>query len=879
MGQTTTAEQTAPITNEASAFSSILDWSTGCPVWQRDALRRLCIQDKLEESDLAELLKICKGTAIGSPLEAIHVRSPAAGNAVVTIGALHSLENVNALAVGERLTFCKAGLTVVYGDNGAGKSGYARILKQLCRARSPKGETILPNIYTENPGMPKASLDYSVGAQKSSVTWTLGTSTDAMLSAISVFDSRTANVHVDNINDLAYTPLPLKILAALAQACQNMKTCLNDEIQALKKQTPEVISIPKCKSETAVGKLMASLSAVTKPIDVENLSSLDSDQDARLELLRTDLSSDPARAARQIQAIKSKFDNATERLLNLTRAISDEEVALLRSSAQAFAAARKAALAASTNLFSSEPLPDIGSDAWKTLWEAARVYSQESAYPEQPFPVIQSGARCVLCQQELDEASANRLQSFESFIKDESKRQEAAARNIYEQKLGSLTATKISIRDMLAFISTVRDDMGNTLLADEMRKEAVKALWRFRFIVRTHRLSSEHALPQPPVIPFSKMALASQELAQRMTVLLAEDGSPVRAALVAEYNELVDRKWLSLIKNDVLAQIQRLKSIASLSRLVKETTTNRITALSTDLADALVTNRLRGRFSIEVNKLGIAGLAIELQQAKTSAGVPYFQVRLINKPSEPVGKILSEGEHRCVALAAFLAELVTVDAQSAIVFDDPVSSLDHLHRDKVAARLAEEGRDRQVIVFTHDIAFLLLLDEACRATKEREAVQVSYRLVSRNTDSAGFCHEDPPTNVMPLDKVIEGMRKHLANVKIHHERGDQAKWQREVTSFQDQLRTTWERSVEEALSPVIKRLSRKVETAGLMKLTIIEPEDCKTMREAFGRCSMLLHSQPGELNPRLPSPATIESEINTLSQWISDIRDRQDKVD
>ncbi len=45
--------------------------------------------------------------------------------------------------------------------------------------------------------------------------------------------------------------------------------------------------------------------------------------------------------------------------------------------------------------------------------------------------------------------------------------------------------------------------------------------------------------------------------------------------------------------------------------------------------------------------------------------------------AEPVGKVLSEGEHRCVALAAFLAELSTIDAQSAIVFDDPVSSLDH----------------------------------------------------------------------------------------------------------------------------------------------------------------------------------------------------------
>ena len=157
--------------------------------------------------------------------------------------------------------------------------------------------------------------------------------------------------------------------------------------------------------------------------------------------------------------------------------------------------------------------------------------------------------------------------------------------------------------------------------------------------------------------------------------------------------------------------------------------------------------------------------------------------------------------------------------------------------------MAEAGETRQVIVFTHDMAFLLLLDEACRATKDREATPVAYRLISRGTDSSGFCYQDPPSSVMPLDKVIDGMKAHLANVKIHHERGDQAKWLREVTSFQDQLRTCWERAVEEVVGPVMRRLSRKVDTTGLIKLTVLTNTDCSMMREAFGRCSALLASR------------------------------------
>ena len=115
-------------------------------------------------------------------------------------------------------------------------------------------------------------------------------------------------------------------------------------------------------------------------------------------------------------------------------------------------------------------------------------------------------------------------------------------------------------------------------------------------------------------------------------------------------------------------------------------------------------------------------------------------------------------------------------------------------------------------------------------------------------------------------------------MKIHQERGDQAKWSREVTSFQDQLRTTWERAVEEVVGPVIRRLSRKVDTTGLVKLTVLTDADCIAMRDAFGRCSALLHSQPGEINPKLPPPSVIDAEISTLAAWIADIRTRQEKA-
>lgn len=129
------------------------------------------------------------------------------------------------------------------------------------------------------------------------------------------------------------------------------------------------------------------------------------------------------------------------------------------------------------------------------------------------------------------------------------------------------------------------------------------------------------------------------------------------------------RQWLGTVKTDVLDQIKRLKAVDALNTAQKTTATNKITTLSTDLAKRLVTDRLRARFAQEVARLGIAEQhAIELKHARTSAGIPMFHVRMMSKPDKPVGKVLSEGEHRCVALAAFLAELSTLETSSGIVF-------------------------------------------------------------------------------------------------------------------------------------------------------------------------------------------------------------------
>src|SRR5690606_29520095 len=224
----------------------------------------------------------------------------------------------------------------------------------------------------------------------------------------------------------------------------------------------------------------------------------------------------------------------------------------------------------------------------------------------------------------------------------------------------------------------------------------------------------------------------------------------------------------------------------------------------------------------------IAGLAVELRQQNSVQGIPRFKVALTRKPTAAVGQVLSEGEHRCVALAAFMAELATTANKSGIVFDDPVSSLDHMHREAVAKRLVAEAVHRQVIVFTHDLAFLFELDRAANDSQPKPQVAISS--ISRGSDKAGFCRSEPPFKARRVSDITASLRNQLAGERYHFEQGNEDEWRRSVKSIAAALRDTWEIAVEEVVGHVIRRLSNEVKTPGLVKLTAITVPDCEIMR-------------------------------------------------
>ncbi|GFO76441.1 hypothetical protein BPLS_P4219 [Bathymodiolus platifrons methanotrophic gill symbiont] len=90
------------------------------------------------------------------------------------------------------------GLTVVYGDNAAGKSGYTRIFKSACRTRGT--EYILGNVASGSaPVATSVEIKYSVGDNGVEHVWA-GEGSAEPISRVSVFDSHSATVYLTEKN-------------------------------------------------------------------------------------------------------------------------------------------------------------------------------------------------------------------------------------------------------------------------------------------------------------------------------------------------------------------------------------------------------------------------------------------------------------------------------------------------------------------------------------------------------------------------------------------------------------------------------------------------------------------------------------------------------
>ncbi len=840
-------------------------WLATQDAWQQDLARRLAGRAQLDGSDYDEALRVVKA-AFGALAEGETAPEPrsfalddlpaqdTAGGAPRLVG-FGRLRGVGAVASDHELRFAANGLTVIYGQNAAGKTTYVRALKRVCRTVDREAE-VRGNVFaapSASAVSPTATVELEVSGQARAQQISLVDPPDLGLDAISVFDARCAELYIDAQNSVAYVPSALLLLARVASTQDQMRGHLQAEAHRLMGQAP---TFSEFEGQSAVKTFVENLSAATNPEEARRLASVSAQEQSRLTDLRAVLVASASRSVR-VDADAARQDATqaralTEQLRGLGERLEPSAVEKLRGRASDAAAARQAVELAARE-FAGLPLSGVGADPWRRLWQAAREFSERAGAGFPPGV----GARCPLCLQDISADAAARLAHFEQHVRSAVGEQARHAREALGAALEPLDERHVDAL-RTPFFAGLAEREGELHADLERMLETVRG--------QMHVLREDPAGAHVVLVlldPAAKLdSWANTREAHAGTLSAAENPERERE-LRQELAELEARDRLGARLGDVTGRIGVLQRVAALRRAHSALATNRITIKQREFSDTVVAGTLDAKLKEELRNLRCEHLPVDLHP-HTAVGETQVGLRLAGAHGAPrVADIASEGEQRALSLSFFLAEVATSEDDGGVVVDDPVSSLDDERRAYIAERLIAEAGRRQVIVLTHDLPFMLdLVDLA-----EKAGVELTMQGVWRLGREVGRVDDHPPFKAMRLRQRVGVLDQEVAQWNSQTGPGDFDEAWRRVCGFYSRLRISWERAVEERLfRGVVQRFQREVKTLALSDVNVT-PDLVATVEEGMTRCSKFVHDEPPAASTTLPGRPDLAADLGKLREF------------
>ena len=851
----------------------LAQWFSERPKWLQEAARRHSLNGILDATDCEELIVLCKREAgiivEGHELLKIEpIGADAFGtsnkNVSLKLNAIGAISGINALAPKSNLEFGHEPLTIVYGANGAGKSGYTRILKHCCGGRG--AATLHKNVFDTATTNQTCKLHYTFNGSDHEIEWKPGNGVHQHLRNLCIYDTGAAHVYVNSENEVTYEPAILGCFSILVEVCEYIDGELSKEIAKLASRKP---LLPSEYTLTDAGTWFATVSATTTGKLVSENCAWSEDKDTEISTYADRLNeTNPIDKAKGLRKTRQHIATLRAAFLAFQNILSESKFAELKSARAEADRKRQTADLDAKKVFEDAPLEGIATESWSLMWEAARKYSETAAYRNMTFPQIDGDSVCVLCQQTLANDGAERLANFEAFVKSDLESQAKAA----ELKLQLLTKT---IQTATLGIN-IEVSLDLCKIANDANQEEIIALAKALEKRKQSFLTAVNAADLSPALDFpindilEKLELECENDAKQLDEIAKEDKRP---EIQRGLRELKAQKWVSEQTESVVTEITRQQTIVRLEKARKLTNTKALSTKKSTLADDLVTKAFISRFENELAMLGGARIQVTIEKTRGVKGKVWHQIKLKgNSTNIQALEVLSEGEFRIVSLAAFLADVDTTGNTTAFIFDDPISSLDQDFEEATAARIIQLCASRQVIVFTHRLSLLSMLEDAADKA-ETECRTIS---VLRESWGAGQPGDPPLPAQKPKVALNTLIDQRLSKAqKAWSDEGAQA-YAVHAKALCSDIRITIERLIElELLADVVQRFRRPINTMGKIgKLARIKKEDCDLLDAMMTKYSRYEHAQPKEAPVILPEPTEIKNDLLKLKTWQTEFAGR-----
>lgn len=845
-----------------SIETDIIEWALTRPAWQQRVLVDLANGEDYAAAEIAKLADLIISGAANEPRQDANKLSLKSSEPeTVSLTSILDVKGVNGLLDGGSLEFAPSGLTVIFGANGSGKSGYARLIKHMVGARH--SSEILPDVFEANPDQPTAKLTFKVGSETLLEDFPGLAGPDVR--KIGFYDEHCGDAYLAKQSTITYRPSALGVIDGLISVCDAVRYELQRRIDASDASRLQL----QIDTSTVAGSFYANLSHTTSDQSIDVATKLAPDApELRAEALREEArlkTTDPAKEQALLLARASSLRSLKAHVVKLEVALGADAQTKTEEARQVADARRQAATLAVTQNTAEADLPGVGATAWRTLWDAARRYSTDVAYPTHDFPHVGDAARCVLCQQELDADATTRLQRFERYMTDTTERDARSAENSFDAHVAGMRTAipgTAESSSALATLTGIDAKLGTSV------QELLAGLEQQQTLMLTYFCDSG---PEPSPLTSSPLIDKLEEMAAALS--LRADETDVKSfqraldAATAARKEADASAILAKAADSLRQEVGRQKTSKALQSARVRADTSGITQKSSQLARTYATDLILDQFTRETDRLKLTRVTLQdlggkkgqLNQRPGLLGVKHKNASAVS--------VLSEGEQTALGLAGFFTEAEFDTSKSAIVLDDPVTSLDHVRRENVAARLVEFAADRQVVVFSHEISFIGNLVKAA----EDASISTAPRSIERvGKWQPGFIRSELPWRAKDFGARKNELDTGLARLTKERATLTDTEYEKRVSAWAGSLSETWERCVTtEVINKLFDMGSSEVRPLAFRLLAKITPDDNDDFQAGYGASSKWArrHDNAAVTNYIPPEPEDMKVEFDRLVAW------------
>ena len=837
--------------------TEILSFSNSLPDWAKYLSKKLLADTTLEDDDYNVAFdyfkednelkdKIANRSAIN--IELSKDVEPDFKEDLV-LDEIKNLQGVNALAEDQSIEL-STNVTIIFGANGSGKTGYIRLLNNAFFSRS-SDKDIIPNIKLENKHKPP-SCEFVF--QSAGITYSLKYPDDSGKSEFmqfSVFDRKSVLIHLNDKKEFVFRPKALDFFADLILSYTVVKDKLNSEIS--EKNRPKDYT-SHFDGDSKIKQMIEELSSKTKINDLKKhvpFTEEEQEKRTKLEEQKTELSETKKHKDEQIKELETIQRLVKELIVDITSSNSfftTDRIEELHISISHYNIKRNNAKNEGIENFKTDKVKYVGSPEWKAFLEATEAFANKQdkeKYPEQ-------GDHCLLCHQPLNESEVQLIESYWAFLKskvEEDARKYKEVMDEYREQYEQIDFNLLPEDNVLTeWIMKRYSDTYKTVIGSlQTQKELCKN-------IKNDFVEQESPEREPYKIETSNLAEIDSALSEKIKELNEKNVDEELSMGNAAITYLNHKEKLSRHIEEIEKYVDDLKWITKAENKLSKFNPRSVTEQGKTLSKKYFGKAYQDKFTQECKALH-AHFEVELLHSG-SYGSSYREFKIGDKlPS----LILSEGEQRAISMADFLSEIQLSKLNRGIVLDDPVNSLDDERKSYIAERLVKEGQQRQVLIFTHDLVFLSSIIGYCEELK----VNFDCHWIEKLNRKPGIIHlRNTPSFEKSYRKSVKAKDFYNKAIKCQPE-------DREISIKNGfaALRTSYEALVIfDLFGGVVQRFNERVSVDSLSSVYFNEQIRDEVM-DSFNQCCRYMegHSHSDKYSYKKPDTNNLKEEIDRFN--------------